>query len=153
MRSSIQTWARLGARQSCYQRPASEMNEVLGCDRIFHWYKKSRYFTDPLKKNRLEATAQGTLLSPLWQRQDLGQMLDFFKKCVSLALVESPAPSRAGTEGTTAAVTGRRFDQDEHGIHFPKLCNSFVLARVGLVIIPGAQGESPCVFCSTSGCA
>lgn len=29
------------------------------------------------------------------------------------------------------------FDQDEHGIHFPKLCNSFVLAGVRLVIIPG----------------
>lgn len=67
--------------------------------------------------------------------------------------MKSPAPSRAGTEGTTAAVTGRGFDQDEHGINFPKLCNSFVLAGVGLVIIPGAQNESPCVFCSTSGCA
>lgn len=38
------------------------------------------------------------------------------------------------------------FDQDEHGIHLPKLCNSFVLAGVRLVSIPGAQGESPCVF-------
>lgn len=66
LRSSIQTWARLGARKSCYQRPASEMSGVLNYDKIFHWYKKSRYFTDPPNKNRLETRAQGTLLSPLW---------------------------------------------------------------------------------------
>lgn len=67
--------------------------------------------------------------------------------------MKSPSPSRVGTEETTAAVTDRGFSQDEHGISFPKLCNSFVLAGVGLVIIPGAQGQSPCVFCSTSDCA
>lgn len=53
---------------------------------------------------------------------------------MSSALLKSPSPSRAGAEETIASITGRGFDQDEHGNNFSKLCNSFVLAGVGLMI-------------------
>lgn len=42
------------------------MSGGLGRDNNFHLYKNSRYFTDPLNKNKRQIAAQGTLLPPLW---------------------------------------------------------------------------------------